>query len=400
MNIFNPLYAIAVTVAAVFSMSVFSLFAKQRLIAGRFSTIDGLRGYLALFVFIHHSSIWFVFNKTGIWELPRSNLFAMFGQASVSLFFMITSFLFFDKLLIKRKDKFDWYGFFMGRLFRLFPLYLIAMCVLFAIVAVLSHGELRESSTAILKSALRWMTFSGLGAPDINHVEANIITAGVTWSLPYEWCFYLVLPLIWVLVGGRLSIPFLAVSCMSIGWVLYRAMSLQICTNFLGGMVAALVIRDERCIRFAKSKTASILAVALVASLPMFPTAYDFAPFLLLTLLFCLIASGTSIFGILHAKVSHGLGELAYSIYLLHGIVLFVVINFAIGSVRAYSMSTVTYTGLIVCIVPILLGISILTFKYIEAPGIAVGKLVLEHVLRGVVHQGGGQLQAYLRFRR
>lgn len=62
---------------------------------GRYASIDGLRGYLALFVFLHHSSVWYFFLRTGQWEDPPSNLYTHFGSSSVLLYFMITGFLFF-----------------------------------------------------------------------------------------------------------------------------------------------------------------------------------------------------------------------------------------------------------------------------------------------------------------
>ncbi|MFC6337438.1 acyltransferase family protein [Pseudomonas karstica] len=61
---------------------------------GRFVTIDGLRGYLAFFVFLHHSCIWYYYLQSGVWALPPSRLFVHFGQMGVALFFMITGFLF------------------------------------------------------------------------------------------------------------------------------------------------------------------------------------------------------------------------------------------------------------------------------------------------------------------
>ncbi|MGC3555718.1 acyltransferase, partial [Pseudomonas aeruginosa] len=47
---------------------------SARLPASRFDTIDGLRGYLAFFVFIQHSSIWYYYLKDGLWQLTPSRL--------------------------------------------------------------------------------------------------------------------------------------------------------------------------------------------------------------------------------------------------------------------------------------------------------------------------------------
>lgn len=74
---------------------------------GRYASIDGLRGYLAFFVFLHHSCIWYFFLRTGQWQAPPSNLYNHFGQSSVALFFMITGFLFFSKLIDGRTRSID-----------------------------------------------------------------------------------------------------------------------------------------------------------------------------------------------------------------------------------------------------------------------------------------------------
>lgn len=374
MTFTNPFFAGVIILAAVLAVKFFSLFTQEKVAAGRFVTIDGLRGYLALFVFIHHTAIWFSFAKTGTWIAPPSNLYNQLGQGSVSLFFMITSFLFVDKLIEKRAGLFDWRAFFIGRIFRLAPLYFAAMAVLLAIVLVLSDGELRDGVRHTGKSVLHWIAFTGLNAPDINGVRANLITAGVTWSLPYEWCFYLFLPFIWLLIGGRGAPVYLVFSIIAVAWFLYSGMRLQIVLNFAGGIIAALLARNERCKQFATSRAASAIGLGLIASLFIFSTAFEFLPFLVLTLIFSLIACGTSLFGALTAKSAHSLGDLAYSIYLLHGILLFIVFNFIVGANRVASMSSANYLVLIVLLVPVLLAMSMLSFKYIELPGIRLGK--------------------------
>src|SRR5579872_6442540 len=65
----------------------------------RYSSIDGLRGFLALFVFIHHASIWYFLPHIHRWGYTPYDLFNQFGSTSVAFFFMITAFLFFSKLI-------------------------------------------------------------------------------------------------------------------------------------------------------------------------------------------------------------------------------------------------------------------------------------------------------------
>ena len=51
--------------------------------ANRFHAIDGLRGYLALGVVLHHVVINFQYYQTGVWELTPSRLNTFFGRGSV-----------------------------------------------------------------------------------------------------------------------------------------------------------------------------------------------------------------------------------------------------------------------------------------------------------------------------
>ena len=99
----------------------------------RFPTIDGLRGYLALAVFLSHSSIWYFYVHSGRWDVPPSNFYTHLGQSSVALFFMITGFLFWSKLLDGRARPIDWSRLYFSRLFRLVPLYLVSVACLIVV---------------------------------------------------------------------------------------------------------------------------------------------------------------------------------------------------------------------------------------------------------------------------
>ena len=87
----------------------------------RYASIDGLRGFLAMFVFIHHSSSWYYFARIHQWSIIPSSLFNQFGSTSVALFFMITSFLFFSKLIDNYWRPFDWLKLYVGRVVRIMP---------------------------------------------------------------------------------------------------------------------------------------------------------------------------------------------------------------------------------------------------------------------------------------
>lgn len=159
------------------------------------SSIDGLRGYLAFFVFLHHGATWFYYARTGRWDVLPSRVYNSFGEASVLVFFMITGFLFYAKILAARTRGIDWTRLYVSRVLRLAPAYLVALTLLLAIVAIVSRGKLQESPVAVAGEVARWLAFTIPGYPDINRVKDTwVIIAGVTWSLRYEWLFYLLLP--------------------------------------------------------------------------------------------------------------------------------------------------------------------------------------------------------------
>src|SRR5947207_7931738 len=67
--------------------------------AGRFECLDGLRGFLALAVMVHHGMAVYMRAMTGQWTVGNHPTYKLFGSASVALFFMITGFLFWGKVL-------------------------------------------------------------------------------------------------------------------------------------------------------------------------------------------------------------------------------------------------------------------------------------------------------------
>ncbi|WP_460321405.1 acyltransferase family protein [Pseudomonas ogarae] len=338
---------------------------------GRFVTLDGLRGYLAFFVFLHHSYIWYYYIHSDVWVLPSSRLFVHFGQVGVALFFMITGFLFFNKLLEGRARGIDWFRLYVSRFLRLTPLYLFSMVLLFLIVWVLTKNEPAQPTGKLIVDGLKWIGFRVSGAPDLNGLlGTRYIHAGVTWTLPYEWFFYLFLPFVALAIGSRPPVKYLCLAAIALYVFDVYGYSWSFGWLFLGGMVAAVLVRYDRFTIFSVSKWATCLIVGSLAwSVTYYPTIYESSvPRLLLIAVFCLISGGNTLFGLLKLKVSRVMGEMAYSMYLLHGVLLFVIFRFIFGGARASELTPLQYWGVIVLATPILMMICGLTFRFVERP--------------------------------
>lgn len=365
----SPLFAVLATLVALLTTYLISKIQKPPSINDRSVTVDGLRGYLAFFVFLHHASIWFLYLKTGEWVLPNTHLYAHFGQSSVALFFMITGFLFFRKILDGKKSPIDWLRLFVSRFLRLTPLYFLLVFLVFLVVMKISDYEMKGTLSSIVLDMFKWFAFTVFGAPDINGIkDTRYIVAGVTWSLRYEWLFYLCLPVLAVIHGLR--VPVYALLLGGVGFTALGAWHVSIhYVSFVCGIFAASLIRFNWLRKFALTPFSSLFAIVLLGAVVLcFSSGYEFFSILLIGIFFALISSGTSIFGILTNPLSRLFGEFSYGMYLLHGIIIFVVFDFVITPDVLREFNGNEYSLVVLSITPVIVFFGFISFKYIESP--------------------------------
>jgi peptidoglycan/LPS O-acetylase OafA/YrhL len=366
----NPLFALAALLVAL--STTFIIYKKNGAppTQGRFAAIDGLRGYLAFFVFLHHACIWYFYLHTGKWDVPPSPLYTHFGKSSVALFFMITGFLFSLKIIKSRDTKIDWANLYTGRILRLAPIYLFSVFILLTIVTLLSNATPNESWMQISGEVLHWLGFTFFRSPDINGIKNTwTIVAGVTWSLVYEWRFYLALPILAFTIKNIPPSRHLALGLLIFFWVAFLKSTSANILFFLAGINTALLVQSEKFCRIARHPTTSLLIISCLAiTATKFTSVDQPIPIFLLGLAFAGIAAGNSLFGVLTHAVSRTLGEYAYSIYMLHGIILYVVFYFVVGMEASRQLSVHTYWLLVMAITPVLVGICAGTYRLIEQP--------------------------------
>lgn len=371
MNPLNPLFAVIVMTIACITGYIINLINKTKDKVKTFETIDGLRGFLAIAVFIHHSTIWFQYIKESNWRLPDSNLYIHFGETSVALFFMITSFLFITKLINTKENEFNWKSFFISRFYRLAPMYYFSVLLILICILQMSHWTLHTDLFSFIKSLLNWLLFTLTGRPDINNFAfTDKVNAGVTWSLTYEWLFYFSLPIIALFISSKKSKPlFLFISVLfMVFFFSYNAGQVYHIYAFLGGAIAPFILKYNFINTKTKNNIASVIVIICLLIIRQFSWAKNGYCIILISIAFTLIALGTSLFGILKSPILKLLGNISYSTYLLHGIILFVTCQFIVSIENLKQYTETEFSILIFVITPIIVVLSYFGYRFIETP--------------------------------
>lgn len=328
----------------------------------RFETLDGLRGFLALSVFVHHAVISQHFLRTGHWEITKQYpLYHFAADVGVSCFFMITGFLFWTKVL-SSDGKINTTNFFKLRIKRLFPLYIFHVLVVIILAFSVRNFELWDRPTALIKNVLSWLAFGILGTPDINQVpNTSNFDAGVTWTLVYEWAFYVALPLLACFWRGRaFAIIVIIIFCYG-----YFVPSVGSISLFAYGMVAAYLIHNYRSQDYARNNWFALIGCTALLLATQVTGQFRH---LLFFLFFLIVVNGNSFFGILTYTPSKLLGTISYSIYLLQGSVIFIVLHIVNNYYSISNMGPFDFFLATALCGTVLIYISMITFRFVENP--------------------------------
>jgi len=379
----NPIFSLLIFAIAFLTAHALKYVCNFKSVPGRNDTIDGLRGFLAMSVFICHTAIWYQYLSKGVWQVTPSNLYNQFGQTGVDLFFMITSFLFISKLLNAKTSPFDWHVFFINRVYRIFPMYLASFALIVLIVLFISGWRINVGEPAFIASLADWIFFTIRNAPAINGISfTNNINAGVTWSLRYEWLFYFCLPLLSLLIMKTKPPLVYCLLGLCFLWFFYHT---GVVVNyylycFLGGAFAAFFIKYVPVAQKPVERYGAAVIILCLFFIGQFWSANSIRCIVLITVVFTLIASGNALFGVLKNPAIKLLGEICYSTYLLHGILLFCLFYGGLGIEASKKLSSLHYCLLIFALTPLLVILSYWAYHFIEKPFINSGKRVANKI--------------------
>ncbi len=348
-----------------------------------YSAIDGLRGILALSVFFHHSAIAYFYLHSGVWQPPPSNFYAQLGPFAVTMFFFVTGFLFWQKLM--KSGGLRFWPFLLNRLRRLGPAYLASIGLVVSILAIQFGLTLRTSP---VKLALQLACWISCGVPfgfyDINHVRnTSLVNASVAWSLRIEWGFYLILPfLAWFATKWRATL-WIAI-CGLIGYFKYHPpgntwantiLDLPIQTAFYtfccfsGGILAAIAKTTWRLEPALRHWICTPIALGLCATTLFFaPPRYGLVESALLAPVFLMIVFGNDFHGLLSSRFLTFPGVISYSLYLMHGIVIYVFTQTVRRYLDVAALSPVTYWMAALGVGLVVVTVCSLNYRYVEFP--------------------------------
>lgn len=343
----------------------------------RLSTLDGLRAFLSFGVVACHVGTFYYLLKGQPWGNHPNPYYREAGAASVRLFFMITGFLFWSRA-IRDPIKLRARTLFVNRFFRVMPLY-FGICIVILVLSIThSNAEFQDSAGSLLRQ-IGLLLVPGLKTDGtINGFEYTEYLRQA-WTLKWELFYYLCLPLIAAFAGSPIRFSILSVLAIAFTLLAHRYLTsqadLSITVNFLVGMATAHLVDRFPSFPWAKSKMSSLALFVIFLIAPIVTVNIsNYIGNLLYVALFILAVYGGSGFGILTLKSSRILGEVSYSTYLLHMLVLVPSSGFIAHNLPSTLFNENVYWVAMLPTTIAIYGLSILTFRYVERPAITFAR--------------------------
>lgn len=364
----------------------------------RIAAIDGIRGCLALWVFWGHLS-----TASGA-RVPVLSVPAL----AVDLFMLLSGFLMTWHWELAGPTSGPWskrvFEFYVRRFFRLAPLYYLLFVVSLWITPAWLNAEhslyeafpppFAENLPPTFWNAQEMLTpanvlthFTFLFGLLPHYASNNALP---DWSLSLEMQFYLCFPLLVFLVRRSRVLAY-AIGATLLAAVVARLFGLYLSAGPLGNFpqpsflpfrlhafASGMILGWLAAHKDADSTSTSVFWLAFFVPLIWLNSAVAVAAVGIAAILVGDLPMLAPLQRLFSSRPLKFLGDVSYALYLVHLPFVFPVLNFARtsgwwGTERP--MVRLAYA--ILALTPIVLGVSYLLFRFIEQPGIALGKLVL-----------------------
>lgn len=380
--------------------------------AVRFEALDSWRGIAAIFVVLFHAQI---ISHVHEWPLVRS------GEAMVDFFFVLSGFVVTHAYLDRLHDSRGLGKFLVTRLGRLYPLHLFMFLLFLAFESAKAGvpGLTNPADPAFSGSNAPWTMVSNLLLLHALRFDDVLSWNTPSWSISAEWlcyiCFGLAVVnqrrrLTWLLAGTVTAAPVLVFAFAPAGMETTADLgAVRALFSFAAGALL-YVLLGKRILRAHASAVpkhlareslpiwsiAEVSVVLLAAWMTVHARETSFG--YLTPLVF---AAMVGIFAVERGMVSRALkhramlflGAISYSIYMTHLFVQLRFMNFARLSDRLFGTESVLQVGrtaqygggidpgnlyagdlLMGCMVAVTIAVSILTYRWIEQPGIRASR--------------------------
>jgi peptidoglycan/LPS O-acetylase OafA/YrhL len=362
-----------------------------------FPAVDHLRAFAALLIVFYHGLHVFSYDArfhqefaTDHWLQAGNPLLAVLaeGHTAVSLFMVLSGFILTYGAL---DGGVDWRGFIRNRLLRTYPLFLL---LVFAGICALPQQ-------------FGWGSFlqTVFGLANMPGALVTPPFSSMLWTIAVEWQFYVLFPLLvailkpaWTrqLIGLVAVLVLMRGAAVLVGGnprdIAYTTILGRL-DQFLIGMWAAWLFRSRPLSRRAGGVLAGGALVAVVFVLWLFNAAGGWpviAPWKILWPTLEGILWAAFVIGYvdcanaatgLWSRVLAKIGEISYSIYLVHFVVIWTLVKLALPFAPSgrYVVDALLETLLVA--LPITLAVSSLTYRFVELPFLR---------LRGRYHRDAG----------
>lgn len=289
---------------------------------GRLRGLDALRGLAALSVVLYHYTTIY---QTHFGPYASAPLFSFInGHFGVELFFCISGFVILGT--IERTASLQRFA--VARFARIYPAYFVCALITLGTLQVAGLHLPPLHAKAIAVNATMLASFNGTDLIDPSY-----------WTLSYEVLFYAGAAIVWSFLGGRRHLEWLCLAWLAgslIGhlypWValhhrLSVLLNIEYANLFVAGMMLYCLTQGSRT-----RLTAPTLGAALLMTLfpPEFNRGHISQPvYIAMIAVFCLVIWLIADTGgrFLDVKPLVFVGEISYSLYLVHQIVGFAIIR-------------------------------------------------------------------------
>jgi peptidoglycan/LPS O-acetylase OafA/YrhL len=333
--------------------------------------IDALRAYAALYVMVFHT---YFLGGVYIHEGKIRDLI-IHGDIGVPIFFVISGFSITYSIFKKEFFKnLELRNFFIRRFFRIVPLFYLAFVLNITLSIVGGQGVKIYDSILTLSFLF----------PFIGGHQESLVMAG--WSLGIEMVFYLLFPLLFLLLRiNKQMFIFLLFLTLVIHFLAsfekdnsHLNFAFQAMFFLLGMLMCFYRSAIQKLFSHGMLQIISLVAILFgVIILILGMCVFKNYPFVFIKFSgIVLLVSGTLFYRgkLLVNKINNFLGDLSYSIYLMHPLVILFLVKLGLNVLIYEYFPNYGFLVFILIVGISVIGVSFLTYNFIEKPFISLGK--------------------------